>query len=57
MTLLKEADDLAQEVEKKVKWDLQKKFNAFREKAKEIKKQVKQIGKEIEALEKTLKEM
>ena len=34
-TLLKEADDLAQEAEKKVKWDLVTKFSAFREKVKQ----------------------
>ena len=56
-TLLKEADDLAQEAEKKMKWDLVTKSNAFREKAKEKKKQVEQTGKEIETLEKTLKKM
>lgn len=56
-TLLKEADDLPQEAKKKVKWDLVSKSNAFIEKTKEKKKQFEETGKEIEALEKTLKEM
>ena len=56
-SLLKEADDLAQEAEKKMKWDLVAKSNAFREKARDKQKQVEQTEIQIQSLEKNLQKM
>lgn len=55
--LLKEADDLAQEAEKKRKMDLLAKSNAFRDKAKGKRKEIEESSKQIETLEKKLTEM
>lgn len=56
-SLLKEADDLAQEAEKKMKWDLVAKSNAFREKARDKQKQVEQTEIQLQSLEKNLQKM
>ena len=54
--LLREADDLAQQAEKKLKLDLIVKSNAFRTKAKEKRVEIEEASKQIEKLEKRLKE-
>ena len=55
--LLREADDLAQQAEKKLKMDFLVKSNAFRSKAKEKRMEIEEVSKKIEKLEKKLKEM
>lgn len=51
---MKEADNLANEAEKKMKMDLLVKSNAFRGKVKEKRKEIEETSKGIRKLEKTL---
>ena len=50
---MKEADDLAQQAEKKMTMDLLVKSNAFRAKVNEKKKEIEETFREIEKMEKT----
>ena len=53
--LLKEADDLAKEAEKKIKMDLLVKSNAFRDKFKNKKEEIEESNKNIEKLQNKIK--
>ena len=56
--LLKEADDLAKEAEKKIKMDLLVKSNAFRDKFKNKKEEIEESKKKkIEKLQNKIKEI
>lgn len=55
--LLREADEFAQQAEKKLKMDLIVKSNAFRSKAKEKRIEIEEASKQIEKLEKKLQEI